>query len=356
MRSAVSRGQFLTRLVRWGLLGVGTLPTALFGQVVVRVTDVADHPVPAALVELWSASERVAARVTDSDGLARFIAGERARSHAAIVRRIGFLPGHLILGSASDTVVVHLEPLSGSLPSITVLAARQACPQTDSPEARQLWREVASRYLTPSTQGRQANVEERRATVAEDQVGSVGTGSLRTGWRLYTLGGMSGARASIAQRGYIRPLSGSHIYDDFGIWRYPPLHAELAGHFVDSLFGEAHTLTLSRADARNLVLRFCARDRRRDGLDGVMRVDASGSLSDARWTYWNPARDAELAGGEVIFTPLAESGHAPLFAASGLFWRRLPSKRFLQSWQDYSAWELLADSVGTNGASRRPAP
>lgn len=216
----------------------------------------------------------------------------RTRWRAAIVRRIGFLPGHLILGSASDTVVVHLEPLSGSLPSVGARGF-QACPQTDSPEARQLWREVASRYLTPSTQGRQANVEERRATVAEDQVGSVSTGSPRTGWRLYTLGGMTGARASMAQRGYIRPLSGSHIYDDFGIWRYPPLHAELAGHFVDSLFGEAHTLTLSRADSRNLVLRFCARRRRRDGLDGVMRVDASGSLSDARWTYWNPARDAE---------------------------------------------------------------
>ncbi|MBK7908294.1 MAG: hypothetical protein IPJ78_17275 [Gemmatimonadetes bacterium] len=346
----------MTRLVRWTLLGIGTLPTALFAQVVVRVTDPANHAVSAAIVEFWSANERVATRVTDSDGLARFVAGERARSNAAIVRRIGFLPGHLVLGSTSDTVVVSMEPLSGSLPSVTVLAARQACPQTDSPEARKLWQEIASRYETPSTQGRKANVEERRATVAEDQVGAVGIGNPRTGWRFYTHGGMTGARASFAQRGYIQPLTGTHSYDDFGAWRYPPLHAEMAGHFVDAIFGEAHTLTLSRAGSRNIVLRFCARDRRRNGLDGVMRVGESGGLADARWTYWNPARDGESAGGEVVFTPLAESGHAPLFSASGLFWRRLPSKRYLQSWQDYSAWELLADSVGTNSASRRPAP
>lgn len=297
-----------TRLIRWSLAVVVTLPTALVAQVVVRVTDRSSRPVPAAVVELWSASERVATRTTDSDGLARFVAGERTRSRSALVRRLGFRPG-------------------------------------------QLRQEVSSRYQSPSTQGRKANVEGRRATVTEDEVGTLGTGTPTTGWRAYTRFGMAGARAEIAQRGHVRPLAGTHTFNDFGIWRYPPLHAELAGHFVDPLFGETHTMTLSRTGSRQVVLRFCARDRRRSGLDGVMRIDGSGGVVDARWTYWNPSRDAEQAGGEVLFAPLADSGPAPLFSASGLFWRRLPSKRYLQSWQDYSAWELLPDSVGTSGTS-----
>lgn len=352
MRSAVSRVRSLALLVPVVLLGLGARPRVLDAQVVVRVADRAGSPVAAATVEFWSATARIAARVTDAGGDARFVADERERAQAVLVRKIGFRPGQLLLRDTGDTVVVTMESLSGSLPSVTVVAARHACPQADDPAARKVWQEVASRYRTPSTHGRKANVEGRRSTVMEDEVGEVGTGTPTTGWRYYTEAGMTGARSGIAQRGYTRRLTGTHSFDDFGAWRYPPLHAELAGHFVDPIFGEAHTLTLRRAGPREIVLHFCARDRRRDGLDGVMRVGESGGLAEARWTYWSPARDAEAAGGAVVFAPVADSGLAPLFSASGLFWRRLPSGRYLQSWQDYSAWELLADSAGTDRGNR----
>lgn len=337
------------------LLGIHALPLVLSAQVVVRVTDPAGHPVPAATVELWSATARVAARATGADGRARFVAGERAGSEAVMVRRIGFLPGQRRLRGTGDTVAMQMEPLSGHLPAVTVVAARRACPQGDDPAARQLWQEVAARYQSPSMEGRKANVESHRATVAEEEVGAAGLGAPTTGWRYHTHAGMTGARLSIARGGYVRPLQGTHTHDDFGAWRYPPLHAELAGHFVDTIFANAHTLTLGGGSARGRVLHFCARDRRRDGLDGVLRLDGSGGLADARWTYWNPARDAEPAGGAVVFAPVAASGPAPLFSASGLFWRRLPSGRYLHSRQDYSTWVLLPDSAGAERADRAPA-
>jgi hypothetical protein len=89
------------------------------------------------------------------------------------------------------------------------------------------------------------------------------------------------------------------------------------------------------------VIQFCARDRKRSGLDGLLRVDASGALLDARWRYWNPSRDAEPAGGEVMFAPPVEQGAGPLYSASGLYWRRLRSGMYLQSWQWYAEWERL---------------
>lgn len=329
---------------------------ALGAQHVIRVLSDRGDPVPGAQVDLWSATALVASRVTDADGVARYPASDLSRGRAVLVRRLGFVPARVAVSRELDSLTVRLQSLQGTLPAVTVTSARSSCPQADDTDARARWISAASRYEAPSLAGRRADVEARRSTVSEADVGTIDDRTPSTGWRLYTRAGMTGARSGILNRGYIRPLTGSHADADFGAWRYPPLHAELAGHFADPIFGERHTFSLSPSSTSTTVLRFCARDRRQDGLDGVLRLDATGALIDARWTFWNPNRGAESAGGDVIFAPSGYDGAEPLFSASGLFWRRLPSGRYFQSWQHYSQWELLADSVGARRAPSSSAP
>ena len=355
MSTTHSRAATCARCCLTALLVLLGWPVTLVSQTIVKVADATGTPIPSANVELWSATVRVAVRVTDHAGIARFSAGDRARSEAVIARRIGFRPGHLSI-SGSDTMVVRMEAFQGSLPSVTVVAARRACPRAEDPEAVHRWRMSAAQYQSPSTTGRKADVEWRRATITEGDVGTIDLGSPSTGWRFYTHAGMIGARNGLAKGGYVRPLSGSHSYDDFGTWRYPALHAELAGHFADPSFADQHTMSMGPSGGQTTLVEFCARDRNRSGLDGSLRIDASGALLDARWTYWNPVRGSEQAGGEVAFAPPSRPGMGPLFSASGLFWRRLPSGMYLQSWQRYSEWELLPDTLGISSARRPLAP
>lgn len=322
-------------------------------QQVIRVLDISDVPLAAARVELWSTSNLIAARLTDIDGAARFSAPDVARARYILTRRVGYLPSRDPVDGSRDSLVVHLAPLPGALPTVTVSAAQDACPQTDEPAARRLWEAAVARYRTPSLEGRRADTRSGQNQVRERDVGIVDDVQPNGGWRFYSHAGMIGARERILRRGYATPLVGTHHYDDFGIWRYPPLHAELAGQFADSLFGARHSLSLSTTSRRYTELRFCARDRDRTGLDGTLRLAADGSFMDARWRFWNPSRDAELAGGEVSFAPPADTGRAPLYSTGGLFWRRLPSGRYWQSWQHYSSWELLPDSVGAARESSR---
>lgn len=339
----------VTRALRLALalaFGLAFVPHVLPAQLSVWVRSTTDVPLRNARVELWNAASLVAARVADDAGLARFEDADRSSATAVLVRRVGFRPTQEHLVPGLDSVVIRLEALQGALPAVTVAASRHSCPQVDEPAARELWERASARYLTPSLAGRRAVTESRRTQVAEREIGDLRSGASSTGSRMYSREGMEGAREAIGRRGYVGPLRGTHFYDDFGIWRYPPLHAELAGQFADSLFGARHTLRLvSAPGASVVVLRFCTADRDQSGVNGTLRLDGSERFMDARWTFWNPSRDAEEAGGEVLFAPLNETTKGPLFSASGLFWRRLPSGRYLQSWQRYSQWVLLPDSA-----------
>ena len=319
----------------------------------IRVVNVTGTPLIATRVELWSPSALIVARSTDEAGVAHFLPAELTRANAILIRRLGFLPARHRVDQALDSLLVRLEPIGGALPTVTVVSTRRSCPEPDQPAARVQWERAAARYRTPSLEGREATTVSRRNTVDEDGVGDFEDRALATGSRAYTHWGMLGAHKGLARGLYVSALSGSHTYDDFGIWWYPDLHAEMAGAFADSSFAAHHTFTPQARTSTYRVIRFCARDRKRPGLDGTLRIDASDSFVDARWTFWNPSRDAESAGGEVLFAPPADTGRAPLFSANGLFWRKLPSGRYLQSWQGYSAWKLMSDSFGR--ARRSPA-
>ncbi|MEX2182427.1 MAG: hypothetical protein WD771_10325 [Gemmatimonadaceae bacterium] len=258
---------------------------------------------------------------------------------AVLVRHIGFLPARVAVAEARVTEVT-LEPVSAPLPEVTVTAVSQACPQQDDPAARERWAQASRQYLTPSLEGRHSRFEQAVGTVSAAGVADFARDRLGTGSREYTAAGMATARSGISRLGYVYPLRDIHQRDDFGLWAYPALYAELAGHFVDELFATQHTFRFTSSPSGATVLRFCARNRRASGLDGTLRLDGAATLLEARWLFWNPARGKEEAGGEVVFAPAANGGPGPLLAASGVFWRRLPSGQFYQRWQRYVVWTL----------------
>lgn len=300
-------------------------------------------PLAAARVDLWSATSMLATRLTDERGTVTFTNGESQGALAAIVRRIGFLPVRMTIDRRL-ALEVTLDQVSTSLPEVTVAAVARVCPQEDDPVARDVWIRASQHYLSPSVDDRWSRFEQAVGTVTAGGVADFVRDRLQTGSRQYTRAGMAGSRAGMERRGYVYRLSGVHQQDDSGVWEYPPLYAELAGHFVDELFARRHTFRLMPDATSGASLRFCARNRRESGLDGTLRLDRAGTLVDARWLFWAPGRDREEAGGEVVFAPVPTWGPVPLVSASGLFWRRLPSGSYYQRWQRFLHWTLSPSS------------
>ena len=330
-------------IVRCVVLLALLAPVMLSAQTEVHVIGPIAQPIFGARVDLWNETAIVASRHTNDAGVAQFSATEMAAASAVLVRRIGFLPTRVSVPQPVGRIEVLLDALAGSLPAVTVNAVATKCPHVGDSSAAVLWRTAATRYRVPSLEGRVSRMEQATAVVVEAAVGEFDGAPRIDGWREYTRLGMEGAHARLSARRYVTPLQDNHQHEMFGLWAYPALDAELAGHFVTPGFGEAHSFERVSVGPAFVVLRFCARDRRRPGLDGTLRLDSTNALLDARWRYWNPLRHSEEAGGEVVFVPPARDLFAqPLLSASGLFWRRLPSGRYAQRWQQYSAWRLEA--------------
>lgn len=327
----------------WLLVGALVLaPSLASAQLDVSVTDAGGRPLPSARVELWSATMARASRLTDDAGRVRFAADEIIGSSAVLVRRLGFVPVRHALATVAPVaaVTIALQPLAASLPSVTIAAVARSCPQPDEVAARELWLSASRLYASPFVEARRSMLERVTEVVEEREVGVGDREVIATGWRGYTRAGMIGARAAL-QAHYVRGLPSGHNLPDFGVWRYPALHAELAGHFADSIFAARHTVALTLDARGDTIIRFCARDRKRAGLDGTLRLDATGTFLDARWRYWNPDGSREESGGEVVFAPAEDGIRYPLVSASGLFWRRLPSGSYRQVWERYTEWVFL---------------
>lgn len=322
-------------------LALAITPICARAQLDVVVRDSAGRAVEGARVELWGTRSLIAARSTGADGVARYSGAEVVEATAGLVRRIGFAPARFSLASPATSVTVSLEALAFSVPTMTIRAVAESCPQIDEPFARALWEQAAARYAEPSLVGRFTQLEQHTGLVAEADVGIVDGQRVVTGSRAYTTAGMQGATSRIERRGYVYALRPIHQEEMLGAWQYPPIEAELTGHFAAAAFGERHTLRVVSARGGVRVVRYCAADRRQSGLDGTLRISESDGLLDARWRYWNPSPDREPAGGEATFAPASPTGEtAPLLATSGLFWRRAPSGRFAQTWQRYVEWRF----------------
>jgi hypothetical protein len=321
------------------LLLFGFLATSLQAQVRVTVVTPDSQPVTGAVVELWSSNSRTASAVTNGLGQTAFSRDLAERSLALLVRRIGFSPTRHEIGLTDGDVRVVLTPLAASLPAVSIDAARRSCPHAESVEGRSLWDSARKLYNDTSTSTRASELEHYSGDISPDSLGVIDASNLTDGLRGTNSVALRGYRQDIDREGYVWALRGKHHSWDYGIWRYPLLEADYAQHFAEPRFGKYHTFTVLSDLSGERAIQFCPRDRSRTGLEGVLRLDARGSFVSARWTFWNPKRDAELAGGEVAFVPRdQEADHPVLLAAYGLFWRKLPTGRYYQRWQRYNRW------------------
>jgi hypothetical protein len=336
---------------------VALAPIGAQGQLSVHVADSSGRALMGARVELWSSSAQSAARSTNADGIAAFSAVEARAATVGLVRRIGFAPAHFAFEPTDSAVIVRMSALVLSVPALTITAVARACPQSDEPDARAVWAAAAARFREPSVIGRYSMMEQQTSLVAEADVGIIDGSRVATGWRGYTSLGMEGGVARLERRGYVYALRENHTHEMFGAWQYPPLEAELAGHFASEVFGARHDFRVVSRSASTVMIRYCARDRNASGLDGTMRISGSDGLLDARWRYWNPSRERELAGGEVTFAPAPRDGSiAPLVSTSGLFWRRTPSGRYSQRWQRYIEWTFETEDDVVERPTERCRP
>lgn len=331
--------------MRYAMLLLAITSTVASAQLEVVVSDSTGRGLGGARVELWSGAKLVTVRPTNLDGLAAFTAQETPNATDVLVRSIGYSPRRVSLIDAGARLAVQLERLAQSLPTVTIASVAQTCPQNDDLEARALWLRVAVRYREPALEGRVTTLDQRQGTVDAREVGYFYDSELRTGSRTYTPAGVRGAHEQVARSGYAHELRESHTYDLFGGWQYPPVEAELAGHFATQVFADAHTIGVASRSASVTTLRFCARDRRRSGLDGTLQVSERDGFVEARWRFWNPSDGAEDAGGAATFASVrAEPPPAPLTSTSGLFWRQLPAGKYVQRWQRFHEWRFYVDT------------
>jgi len=324
----------------------------LRAQLSVTVSDSAGIGLPSARVELWRESVLSVARHTDSLGVAAFSVSEATGATELRVRRIGFAPVSVPVRDTGGRVAIRLVPMARSLASANVIARIESCPVEDERAARALWSRVAAGYREPSFDSRQTELDQRVATVLADAVDQASEGDLRAGARMFTSLGMEGAHRQMASRRYVVAAPREHDYEFFGAWQYAPIEAELAGHFATSAFAAAHDFAIASQRDSVATILFCAKDRRATGLDGSLQVSEVSGFVAARWRFWNP-RTSEIAGGAVTFEPKApDDAEARLLSTSGLFWRQLPSGKYLQRWQVFQGWRL---DEGSDGVEDSPS-
>ena len=343
------RQLFAPHRLRISLIAFALLVAAgpLRAQLSVTVSDSAGIGLPSARVELWRESLLSVARYTDSLGVAAFSASEAAGATELRARRIGFVPVAVPVRETAGSVAIRLVPMARSLTAANVIARIQACPVEDERAARALWARIASGYREPSLDSRQTELDQRVATVEADAVDQASEGELRAGARMFTSLGMEGAHRQMESRRYVVAAPKEHDYEFFGAWQYAPIEAELAGHFATRAFAAAHDFAVaSQRDSATTIV-FCAKDRRATGLDGSLQVSEVSGFVAARWRFWNP-QTSEIAGGAVTFEPRAPGdAEARLLSTSGLFWRQLPSGKYLQRWQVFQGWRLDESSVSS---------
>ncbi len=300
-----------------------------------------DSPVNEAQVELWSATTRIAQRVSGPDGTFRFSETERGSAIAILTRRIGFVPQRVRLDATTGEVEIHLTVLMTVLPQVQVSGSVIACPNSPSSNARAIWEKLRSRYADGTGLARGSEYLAWSGVVSRGHFGEIDLGHLKPGSRAMSATGIAMTQKLIEQLGYVWPAHTIGSGEDYGIWQYPPLEADYSQHFVESSFGARHSLSLLKDEGAGSTIAFCPADRKKSGLEGTLSIDADGDPVRAQWRYWNPTRQAEESGGEVSFAPRDPRSAAPvLLAANGMFWRRLRSGDYWERWQEYSGWTI----------------
>ena len=317
--------------------------------------------IPQVTVTLWRTAQEIARVTTDSSGQFRFMQTDASSATAIVARRIGLRPATATLEASVSEVRLTMEPIAQSLPAVTRTVVSQRCPNRETPEARQLWERLRSRYATAGPRdGLTMTMWSRRNQVRASDVGDVDDSQLQDA--AFTIWGVArqGRVQSLNADGYAIRIPerkpGTYAGDLlFFAWSYAALWRDLVGHFVEDSFGQRHSFSTVRRSDGSTVIVFCGRRSEQVYLEGTLDVSADSALDRATWRYVTP-RPQEDAAGEVVFVPPASGARMVfLVPARSAFWRRVGGQRdwYYQDAAIYRSWQLApfcaAADVGTPG-------
>ena len=319
------------------VVGLWLIPGIAPAQFRGTVRDDSGKPVAGALVELWSPTQRLGGAVSAADGGFAFEPSVTRDAAALLVRAVGYGMLRTSVTVGDTAVSLRLSLLTSQVAPLVVTGSRRACDNRDEPAARDLWHAAAQRYDLRFTWAVEDTVRIVASRVPFERLGVVDTAA----WTLGMLG-WSGdffrlQTARIKDHGYAVRSRGL-VQAWYDSWDYAALESNLAPHFVDSLFGRMHRLSVRQTGPLGTEVRFCPRRRDTPHIDGTMLIGPDTSLVKAEWHFYTPEPD-EYAGGEVAFTPRWSGNGAaqPAMPITGLFYRR-GVRDFYQVWLDHRHW------------------
>jgi hypothetical protein len=315
---------------------------AVDAQVVGAVVDATGKPVAGADVELWAPGIRLASTITSRDG--RFAFQSMAPTDATTVyaSHVGYLSATELIRSR-DTLVVTLERTPIVLPAISVHVPRAECGESDNGAARELWQQARQHYATDTTERSiQARLQTNTRVVPAAQVGVVDVSMTGMAVRGSSARFIALWRELFTTGRYVRALPEGDLSGVYGDWRYPPLEAELAIHFVEDLFGELHRFGRPVFSGTGWRVPFCPASISLAGITGVFRLGIDSHIESIEWRY-DDTETKERAGGRVVFPAPAQSfATVALLPIEGLFWRERFPDTFVQVYSRFDEW-LLTD-------------
>lgn len=313
---------------------------------IVRSSD--GRPLEGVAIEMWTATRRVAARLTDANG--RFFFPESIAFQAVTLQvgGIGFQTREITVAEGVDEYTVELAEQPLVLEGLVVTAEGATCEQgRDDRSARELWQLARLRYHgLMDTLGVATYLSEADTIVPLSKLGPLDLPALALSQR----GSSSLLRFSWSRRierdGYafkIRRTDGARPYDS---WVYAPLDADFAPHFVDDLFGERHRMVLEHEGPEGWTLRYCPKKDNKPSIKGTIALARDTTFQSVEWLFATPD-PVEHAGGRAVFTPpLSGSLQAYLLPSEAIVWREIPGGEYLQRYQRFEDWLVApGDSV-----------
>lgn len=337
-----------------------------------RVLTADGRPLPAATVEVWGRA--VVHHVTETDDEGRFTLPdlEDVEVSRYVFRHLGLGIEIVQRDDFRDGMEIRLREAAYELEGIRATVSRNACPQEDQPEARELWRSAAAAYdERTSERGTGGYYEADIGDLSEndlfrdlDQVdaGRVEWADWPGGQRV-SRGRVSSLEEVVREMGYAweRVLDGPEYFfgrDRHLNWLYPELESRSAGHFATPTFAELHTLSVADETDEGFLVRFCPRDSDRPWIRGTLLIGHGREMLEAEWRF-RTGEPEEDAGGWVEFTTVSDpvEGRGHLLARRGLFYRHDGfEKRFPDAprwyFRDLRKWTRWAVSPSRRKPSR----
>ena len=340
------------RLIGRTLLFLLLLPAAWAQETSAQLTGVVRTSGGVALegvaVEVWTASTRIAADLTDPEG--RFFFPESIAFQAVTLAAgaLGFLTQEVRVLEGVREYEIELEEDPLVLEGLVVTTEMATCEDgREDPQAQQLWQLARLKYHgVMDTLGVATYLAEADTIVPLSKLGPLDLPVLALSQRSSS----SLLRFSWTRRlerdGYafkVRRVDGTRSYDS---WVYAPLDADFAPHFVDDGFGERHRIVVEDEREDGWTLAYCPKKDDKPSIKGTITVARDTTFRAIEWLFQTP-EPVEHAGGRAVFrAPLPGDRLTYMLPSEAIVWRQMPDGQYEQRYQRFEDWLVApGDSV-----------